>query len=141
MKTHRVEGAVFERRPEGYYRLRIKRGAEADWALALTLLVEDLVYRIETADGALVISLDRKAATATRGSAREDKGSLVVLLASAELKMWQHFVLRILRDGQAVVDHLDAELRGGAKPVDMVIQVENVGPPMSQAEIKRHFGV
>lgn len=134
------EQVRLERRLE-HHVLTVPKAAELEWCVALTLLDTGLVKQVVSGDRRLTIAVDRKAQTGKRGAADAEHDTLRLCISPTELEVWLHFFLKAIRDGAPEVDHIDCELRGGHRMIDIVIAVEGAKAPMAGEDARRQLGL
>ena len=116
MRKHillRVDIQVQEHPDERIVSVALGDEAMFPWTVGLTLLkeqlVEALVVTFATATLQLDLTYDQRL-TKHRAIDRWGYPTLSVRLSDSELRYWQHFCLRYLRDGRGDVDHIDSEV-------------------------------
>lgn len=119
-----------------------------EWTLGLCLLKEGLVSRLIVTElkpsFRLEIRLDESLPREKRAMAVPRKDALRLELSCTELDYWLYFFLRYVRDGRGEGNHLDIETTVGdasKRPIDVVLEVTKLGPPISVEEAKRQLGM
>lgn len=128
-----------------YLAVKLNDRAIPAWTLGLCLLRNALCSSILVygeSDGALHLEHDIKLAPQERAVATWDGKRLSIRVSSVELEYWISFYLMYFRDGFGAVSHIDVEawLDTGRGSIDIIFQVERVGPAMSPQDLNRMLG-
>jgi acyl carrier protein len=118
------------------WRILLAESSLQNITIGICLLWNDLVSSVDLLDGRekRVLRIMKGAAGRYRATVMWERECPAVTICPQELESWMFFFLHTVRDGFAVVTHIDLETRPGTpgqQPGDFMIEFPLVGTPLS----------